>query len=895
MNPSHNEIELLQQQLTEDIYDLSKYDRLIQLLRLKQDWVLLQHVRKQKLCLAAYTTAEITNWLDDLLLAGDSSLILEFYSLIIKDRPTAGYWHKYLEYCINLPGFDPAKLKELFATALDDVVHDFKTGNMVWLLLLQYYTDIYEKTKSDDDLQFLLSLHKKRLSYPHEGLDDSFSQFSKFVSNHIASDQYNNYMIPANKVFSSTKKKMRYFEEFEIKLANQPDDPEIWIHYMEAVNKYSKKSEYKNVGSIFERAVETLKQDCIQIWMAYCYILYSKEVATADLELFLVRFVRSFPNSPISYAEYIRNCSDVEVYLAMRSRVDSLDLMNNSSYDQWKVLALSILNFDRVVVLNDIEFVSQLYQDLLKFVDFSISENNDVFHSVEKMTVAIFQELEDVQQAEKVVSSMIAKFASQSELWIYAINFYKTNFDYEKVHGVFLEALSIANELDWPERVIEEWLQFEQLHGSLSTYKQAIILANNKMKEISQNRAQELKNHNDHTKKREYEDESEIVKDLKKQKLEEPPQRSRETFSVKVTNLPDSITEDKLKRFFGECGTIREIILIDDSPKIAAIEFSNEQEVFSALTKNFKKIESNNITVMRLLESTLFVNNFPSSYSQEQVREMFEKIGTVVSVRFPSQKQGHHTRRFCYVEYSDGKLAQEAITMYDGKELVDDITNKKVVLSVQISNPTKKKARDAKMSEKKIRVSNLPFETTENDIREIFKNFNVEQITIPQINRKRPSDHFNDGVAIVMLLKADDVPNAITEVNGMTVGSRKIQVAKTEAKPHAQHLHEFDDRRTVGITNVDKTIGSEQLKAYFENKNFTVSKVEIFPQQEAALVEFKEISSSGQVSMLEPHELSNKVLRIVLKQDVMAIISGKGMEKPREKMIPPNLLRRRRR
>jgi RNA recognition motif-containing protein len=199
------------------------------------------------------------------------------------------------------------------------------------------------------------------------------------------------------------------------------------------------------------------------------------------------------------------------------------------------------------------------------------------------------------------------------------------------------------------------------------------------------------------------------------------------------------------------------------------------------------------------------------------------------------------------------------------------------------------------MSEKKLRVSNLPFEMTENDIGGIFKNYNVELITIPQINRKRSSSHFNDGIAIVMLAKTEEVHRAISEVNGKTIGSRKIQATKTETKQHLQHLHDFDNGRTVGVTNVDKTIGNEQLKMYFENKQFPVSKVEIFPQHDAALVEFKDISSSGQVTMLEPHELNNKVLRIVLKQDVMTIISGNSIEKPREKMIPPNLLRRRRR
>ena len=58
---------------------------------------------------------------------------------------------------------------------------------------------------------------------------------------------------------------------------------------------------------------------------------------------------------------------------------------------------------------------------------------------------------------------------------------------------------------------------------------------------------------------------------------------------------------------------------------------------FSALTKNYKSLDGNKLEVYRLQNALLFVNNYPSTFSQATVKEMFEKIGPVAKIRFPNQ------------------------------------------------------------------------------------------------------------------------------------------------------------------------------------------------------------------------------------------------------------------
>ena len=71
--------------------------------------------------------------------------------------------------------------------------------------------------------------------------------------------------------------------------------------------------------------------------------------------------------------------------------------------------------------------------------------------------------------------------------------------------------------------------------------------------------------------------------------------RNREEYSVKISNLPQNISEEKLKKFFDDCGTPKEIKLFQEDGKApeAIIEWTDSKEVFASLTKNIKLIDGN--------------------------------------------------------------------------------------------------------------------------------------------------------------------------------------------------------------------------------------------------------------------------------------------------------------
>lgn len=883
MDEVTEEIIRLQNKISVNTYDISNHDRLIELLRIKKSWETLRTARTTKLHLRTFTSKEYSEWLIDEKITNNKTKMVEYYEFLILERPTAFNWNEYLVYAIdNLTDTD---ISALFPRALDRSQYDFKHAHLVWRTILD------QLILQDEESETVIELFKQWLSIPHEKLDESFQFFSLYIT-HIGGD-YEALMLPVNKIYADTVKSMRHHDYFEIPIAENSSDPNIWIKYMQAVKRYTK--DFGKVLSIFERSVElnVHNENWIPVWLEYLYMIYegmqmnpSKNTNSLRYTT-LNKFVRSFPNKTVSYAEYIRNCSDIRYYNVIRDRITLLDLMNTTSYDEWKILALAILQYDKKFDVNNI---SRLENDLTQFMDFAL-KNNDLFHSVEKLVVTLLTQINNLQRATYYVDRMLSVFQNQHGVWHFAAEFVMKHYNYSKVHELFLNALSQIEKIEWGERILEEWLLYEQLWGPPSEYNYSVVLANDALKRICVSREKQA------NKKRSIDEvEDQETLEPKKLKLGTEPKRAREDYCIKVSNIAASVTEEVLRTLFKECGEIREFKFINVGES-AVIEFATEQGAFAALTKDKKILAGQELKVIRFVESTVFATNYPPSYTPEQVKNLFSRMGTLTDVRYPAQMINAKAKRFCFVEYTNSDAAKKAILLLNGKELNDESSKTKFKLLVCMSDPSKIKERDAgsPMSERKVRIENLPYKYSENDIKKIFSQLEgeIELITIPKINLNRSKTQNNDGVAVVLFKSAEYMTKAL-EKNGEDVDNRILKVSKVggvNLTDNQSRVSKFSAAATIGVTNVDKILTSEQVKAHFQKLVGQVKKAEVFPGQNCAIVEFEKVADAGKAAMLPENNLNGKRLEIVSKSDILAIVAGKKAVKSNN-MVPPALLRR---
>lgn len=202
--------------------------------------------------------------------------------------------------------------------------------------------------------------------------------------------------------------------------------------------------------------------------------------------------------------------------------------------------------------------------------------------------------------------------------------------------------------------------------------------------------------------------------------------RDREHTSIIVQRLPQSATQTKIRQFFSDAGTVRNVTLKPEKDSMVAIvEFESSEEAEYALMKEGKGFEGHDITIKRGQSTTLYVANYPAHADEAYIRKLFETCGEILSIRFPSLKYNTH-RRFCYVQFAKSDDAVGA-TKLDGT----DVEGLKLI--AKISNPDAKKKRDGATAEgREVYVYRLNFRINKREIQEAFAQFgNIERVNIP--------------------------------------------------------------------------------------------------------------------------------------------------------------------
>lgn len=797
-----------------------------------------------------------------------NELLDQFYSLLVQEYPLVQYWSNYLDFCRAI---NHNNIEDIFIRALNDTVNDFGNSHVIWQKTLAFFTDVYIESKQEDDLDRLWKLYIKRISYPHKTLDDSFGEISAFVSAYFQGT-YETTMSAAQKIYRDTQKQQQYYEKHEIIVSRDPNDHQGWCDYINNLSQYG--SDFKQATCVFYRSLLFANDNWIPVWVTYIYNIYTRDANETLLEKILPKFVRTFPNSCVSYAELIGNLlifeGHAEMYRTVRFRIDSLDLMLSMSYDDWKVLALAILAYQN---RTDSPY---LYNDIETFFKFALT-NNDMFHSVEKLAISIYESRKQIVKAKELLTLMVEQFKHQSDLWVFAFEFYKRhNYVYNEISGLFKQAIEIATTLDWPERIIQEQLGYELVYGDRVLYQRCLVIADKLIREL-------VINDESQNDKRSLDEPHDLEESPKRRKLQDNQHRNREQCKVKVSNLPSTTTESELGECFRDCGNILDIYIYQEQEKYeAVIEFEDSSAVFAALTKTYKKVGSNEIYVERLKNCIIWVTNYPPRMTKDDIMQMFGDIGIVVQVRMPIQNS-QKVRRFCYVEFTSAEHAQLAVSRYNGKVVEEGKNSYKLI--VKISDGGNKK--NASVFKREVYISNLDFHATKAEIEHWFQQFgSIENVVLPLAEQMRQKAYNNGGFGFVVFKSLTSVLEAL-KYNGKPFKGRpiNIHVSKKPKQNLQQELNTFKNELTIMIKGIDNTTTKDQIKTFIENKGVLVKRVMQLPEQEAAAVEFHSIADTGKASLV--------LERAVFGNNVLVIEPFKQVTHPKQTQFVPTSVQRR--
>lgn len=389
------------------------------------------------------------------------------------------------------------------------------------------------------------------------------------------------------------------------------------------------------------------------------------------------------------------------------------------------------------------------------------------------------------------------------------------------------------------------------------------------------------------------------------------PKRDREHTTVIVRKLPLGTTQNRVRQFFTDAGTVRNLDLKEEQDGLTAIvEFERPEEADYALSKEAKGFDGHPISIERGQSTTLYVTNYPSHADEAYIRQLFAPFGQVLGVRFPSLKFDTH-RRFCYVQFDNANNAVAA-TQLDGTKVED------LKLVAKISDPQAKKKRDGAITEgRQVYVWHLNFKAKQKEIEEAFAQFGtIERVKLPTIK----AIGNNRGFCFIDFESKESANAAVAEMNGKNFWGLDLHVEiasdRADSKPKIKSTLENAaspstreatpsqneanqdatavqpegtiGARSLAILNLPDTVPDVRIKPLVEAYGF--KKITLEPQHGGAVIEFQTVEGAGKAEIaLQGQDFEGRKLRI---GTVKELRQQKGEWKAGNNFVQPHRVNR---
>ena len=276
--------------------------------------------------------------------------------------------------------------------------------------------------------------------------------------------------------------------------------------------------------------------------------------------------------------------------------------------------------------------------------------------------------------------------------------------------------------------------------------------------------------------------------------------KSKETANLYIKDLDQSITQKDLKEKFSVFGTILSVKLetFQDgmSKGFGYVQF----EDVNCATKAIEELNNTDwngkvITVChfkkkgereerKLVKNNLYVRNFPASFTEEDLKELFSKHGPITSLMIKPHQDG---KKQAFICFETGEQAQNAIQALNGT-LVGDCTEGLYVTELISKHEREeqnaqhyKKLKTQNMYKslaQNLYVNGIPKDQTEEDIRKEFEKFgpvsSIRMHMMPSREDKTKQEFL--GAAFVNFENPNDAKTAVYRGNIEFMFGTKILV-----------------------------------------------------------------------------------------------------------------------
>ncbi|KAK3927289.1 Squamous cell carcinoma antigen recognized by T-cells 3 [Frankliniella fusca] len=758
-------------------FDYNGHIERIKRLRKRGDFARLREARETMNITFPLSPELWLSWLEDERLTDKSSnpegraLLVQLFDRAVADYLSVDIWVEYVYFSIGYmdePDGSIDKVRSVFERGLIAAGLHVAKGALLWEAFREFEGIILSSVMQNCDgensvvaeqLKRVANLFKRQLSVPLLNMEKTYSAFEEWLENHkaiwtTASGKPESALLEKSNVDLAYKKaldRLHQIQPYEDVLNTCEESMKV-SHYKEYLKFEQSLGEPVRLLCLFERALSDCPLDA-PLWLGY--LEFSDGLGDYSQTLLLCkRAVRNCPWYALLWQQYLRCMEKTSespqavkgvFEEALKSGLQTAEDFRNIWLEYCCYLRRRIdwgsneeaplLTELRETIRAATEYLSQAYGDqgdpscqLLRFM----------------ATVEAVQSRK-MEMARKIWNDILySGHKTSAASWLQYIHLEMAYGDSKHLRKLFPRALQAAR--DWPESIVEEWLQFERVEGTLDSYEEALYKCRTRIKQVTAEREKAAAE----------EAESQQAANIKKG--EKKKERNR---SVKGDDKSDEKRPQSLKR----------AAPVEHDTK--SREQSNDQEKSSFKKPKIESIEDLGVVTEHDPSKdnrTVFVSNLDYSTTNEQIREVFSSVGTITELRLVRDFKGR-SKGFCYIVFSSFNEMNEALKKdrvpIDGRPIF-----------VSKCDPDKHTRQHSfkystALEKNKLFVKGLPLSSTKEELEELFGKYGkVKDIRLVTYR----NGHFK-GLAYVDFVDEVSAAQALIKVDGTTMGGRTVSVA----------------------------------------------------------------------------------------------------------------------
>ncbi|GME30207.1 putative pre-mRNA splicing factor protein [Neofusicoccum parvum] len=846
---------------------------------------------------------------------------------------------------VGREAFSWQAMKDVWDQGLPATQWHMNDSHLVWDRWMEIMLRDQEARPEPQKLHHLRNAFTERLLKPHATWENTFQMFSSFTSRYFNAE-YEETMLSMTKRASQAKQQFALREQYELKVdravkaGDKDAEWEAYSQYLEWEVRNKGVFSFHLINALYERA--TLRFSIYAtVWQDYVQVLMEHPNSGVEVLPVLERGSRHCPWSGELWSHRL---------LTLEAEGRSFDEMESVKHSATETGLLDVGGLEELLKVyiawcgflrrkafharsteDDIDIAEVGIRSALEHVK-EIGEKTygkefkgDPQYRLERINIKFITQSGNVQSARDCWKALIPRQENSYDFWYRyyiweMVTWSKWAMRDKENSGQSLESPREATEIlrqglkkvttmDWPEPLIDMFINHCEQHETVHEYRYAIIEAKKAREEVTIRRQKEAAEaaaiYQQQTagaadatqvayedpaangkRKRDLDAASEENATKKSRQAEaagvEPMEveqsssaaaqlkRDREHTTIIVKHIPSTTPQIKIRQFFTSCGKINSINLVPDgngSTQSATVEFETPEEAQFALSRDGKKIDGGSIQISQGTGSTLWVTNYPPEADETYIRELFKDNGEVVSVRFPSLKYNTH-RRFCYVTLGSAEEAEAASKALNGKSLGKNFT-----LKALVSDPTHKDNRQGPMYEgREVFVGNIENSATDQEIQDFISP--LEGFVNVRIPRNMAGK--SKGVAFVEFDTAENAKKGVESLDKKDFKQRTLRVDIAEPKGSKRHATAVigqpsaspepgstpgaadtngvqsgaNDRRerTIALMNIPDTVNDARIRAIVEPHG-ALRKIVLMPEHQGAVVEFAHVSDVGKASL----------------------------------------------